>query len=52
MSIDAFDDERIRVWPRTISEVFSSLHRAGYRVLLIHPAEAMPKIKPPEAVLK
>jgi SAM-dependent methyltransferase len=24
--------ERIRVWPRTIADVFASLHRAGYRV--------------------
>jgi SAM-dependent methyltransferase len=31
-------DERIRVWPRTIAEVFASLHRAGYRVeLLLEP---------------
>jgi SAM-dependent methyltransferase len=32
------DNERIRVWPRTIAEVFASLHRAGYRVeLLLEP---------------
>jgi SAM-dependent methyltransferase len=32
------DDERIRVWPRTIADVFASLHRAGYRVeLLLEP---------------
>ena len=32
------DDERIRVWPRTIAGVFASLHRAGYRVeLLLEP---------------
>lgn len=34
-------DERIRVWPRTISEVFASAHRAGYRVeLLLEPEPA------------
>jgi SAM-dependent methyltransferase len=27
-----YEGERIRVWPRTIADVFSSLHRAGYRV--------------------
>jgi SAM-dependent methyltransferase len=33
-----YDGERIRVWPRTIADVFSSLHRAGYRVeLLLEP---------------
>jgi SAM-dependent methyltransferase len=26
------EDERIRVFPRTIADVFASLHRAGYRV--------------------
>jgi SAM-dependent methyltransferase len=26
------DDEEIQMWPRTIAEVFSALHRAGYRV--------------------
>lgn len=32
------DDERIKVWPRTIADVFASLHRAGYRVeLLLEP---------------
>jgi len=36
-----FDDERIRVWPRTIADVFASLHRAGYRVdLLLEPEPA------------
>jgi len=34
-------NERIRVFPRTIAEVFSSLHRAGYRVeLLLEPEGA------------
>jgi ubiquinone/menaquinone biosynthesis C-methylase UbiE len=27
-----YEGERIQVWPRTIADVFSSLHRAGYRV--------------------
>jgi len=32
------EDERIRVWPRTIADVFASLHRAGYHVdLLLEP---------------
>ncbi len=32
------DDEPIVVWPRTIAEMFSSLHRAGYRVdVLLEP---------------
>jgi SAM-dependent methyltransferase len=26
------DDEAIQMWPRTIADVFSALHRAGYRV--------------------
>jgi len=34
-------DERIQIWPRTIAEVFASLHRAGYRVeLLLEPESA------------
>ncbi len=33
-----YDDERIQIWPRTIADVFASLHRAGYRVeLLLEP---------------
>ncbi len=33
------DDETIRVFPRTIATIFSSLHRAGYRVdVLLEPA--------------
>jgi SAM-dependent methyltransferase len=27
-----FEDEAMLVWPRTIADVFSALHRAGYRV--------------------
>jgi ubiquinone/menaquinone biosynthesis C-methylase UbiE len=27
-----YEDEAIQVWPRTIADVFSALHRAGYRV--------------------
>lgn len=30
--IVTYDDEAIQVWPRTIADVFSALHRAGYRV--------------------
>ena len=26
------DDEPIQMWPRTIADIFSALHRAGYRV--------------------
>jgi SAM-dependent methyltransferase len=28
----AHGERRLRVWPRTIADVFSALHRAGYRV--------------------
>ncbi len=32
------DDERVRVYPRTLAEVFAGLHRAGYRVdVLLEP---------------
>jgi SAM-dependent methyltransferase len=32
------DDEQLQVWPRTIADVFSALHRAGYRVdVLLEP---------------
>jgi SAM-dependent methyltransferase len=44
------DDERIRVFPRTLAEVFASLHRAGYRVDLVlepEPAEATDPQVPP-----
>lgn len=35
------DDETIQIWPRTIADVFASLHRAGYRVeLLLEPESA------------
>jgi SAM-dependent methyltransferase len=38
-----YDDEQIQIWPRTIADVFASLHRAGYRVeLLIEPESASP----------
>jgi len=30
--IVANDEETIQMWPRTIADVFSALHRAGYRV--------------------
>lgn len=35
------DDERIAVYPRTVAEVFASLHRAGYRVDVIIEAAAV-----------
>jgi SAM-dependent methyltransferase len=32
------DDEAIQMWPRTLADVFSALHRAGYRVdVLLEP---------------
>jgi SAM-dependent methyltransferase len=32
------EDERVRVFPRTLAEVFAGLHRAGYRVdMLLEP---------------
>jgi hypothetical protein len=32
------DGEKVRVFPRTIADVFSALHRAGYRVdVLLEP---------------
>jgi SAM-dependent methyltransferase len=35
------EDERVRVFPRTIADVFASLHRAGYRVdVLLEPEPA------------
>jgi len=35
------DGERIRIWSRTMADVFASLHRAGYRVeLLLEPEPA------------
>jgi SAM-dependent methyltransferase len=43
------DGERIRVWPRTIADVFSSLHRAGYRVeLLLEPEPGLAADPGPE----
>jgi SAM-dependent methyltransferase len=36
-----YDDERIQVWPRTIADVFASLHRAGYRAELLLEPESL-----------
>jgi SAM-dependent methyltransferase len=35
------DDEPIAVWPRTIADMFSALHRAGYRVDVLLEPEAV-----------
>jgi SAM-dependent methyltransferase len=40
------DDERILVWPRTISDVYASAHRAGYRVELLLEPEPTPSADP------
>jgi SAM-dependent methyltransferase len=49
------DDEAIQVWPRTIAEVFSALHRAGYRVDVLLEPEVLRSSDPgpatPTAVL-
>jgi SAM-dependent methyltransferase len=47
------DDERILVYPRTLAEVFASLHRAGYRVdVLLEPEPGqLPEAHIPPAVL-
>lgn len=41
-----YEGERIRVWPRTIAEVYSSLHRAGYRVEQLLEPEAVTSTDP------
>jgi hypothetical protein len=41
-----YEGERIRVWPRTIADVFSSLHRAGYRVEQLLEPEPAPTSEP------
>jgi SAM-dependent methyltransferase len=44
-----YEGERIRVWPRTIADVFSSLHRAGYRVeQLLEPESLAPSDPGPD----
>jgi SAM-dependent methyltransferase len=49
------DDESLQVWPRTIADVFSALHRAGYRVDVLLEPEALRSSDPgpatPTAVL-
>ena len=48
-------DEEIQVWPRTIADVFSGLHRAGYRVDVLQEPEVLRSSDPgpatPTAVL-
>ena len=39
------DDERIQVWPRTIADVFSALHRAGYRVDVLLEPETLRSVR-------
>jgi SAM-dependent methyltransferase len=43
-------DERIRVFPRTVAEVFAAMHRAGYRVDLILEPEPVRSADPGPAV--
>jgi SAM-dependent methyltransferase len=49
------DDEPLQVWPRTIADVFSALHRAGYRVDVLQEPEVLRSSDPgpatPTAVL-
>ena len=44
------DDEEIQVWPRTIADVFSALHRAGYRVDVLLEPEVLRSADPGPAV--
>ncbi|HET9730195.1 MAG TPA: class I SAM-dependent methyltransferase [Acidimicrobiia bacterium] len=44
------DDEQITVFPRTIADVFASLHRAGYRVDALLEPEAVRSSDPGPAV--
>ena len=44
------DDEEIQVWPRTIADVFSALHRAGYRVDVLLEPEVLRSSDPGPAV--
>ena len=40
------DGEEIQVWPRTIADVFSALHRAGYRVDVLLEPEVLRTVRP------
>jgi SAM-dependent methyltransferase len=40
------DDEQIRVYPRTVADVFAGLHRAGYRVDVLLEPEAVQSSDP------
>jgi SAM-dependent methyltransferase len=44
------DGEEIQVWPRTVAEVFSALHRAGYRVDVLLEPEVLRSADPRPAV--
>ena len=44
------DDEQIRVQPRTIADVFASLHRAGYRVDVLLEPETLQSSDPGPAM--
>ena len=40
------DDELIRIYPRTITTTFASLHRAGYRVDIVLEPQAEQRADP------
>ncbi len=44
------DDERVRVFPRSIGDVFAALHRAGYRVDMLLEPEPLRSSDPGPAV--
>ena len=44
------DDEPLQVWPRSIADVFSALHRAGYRVDVLLEPEMLRSSDPGPAV--
>jgi SAM-dependent methyltransferase len=46
----ARDDEPLQVWPRTIADVFSGLHRAGYRVDVLQEPEVLRSSDPGPAI--
>jgi hypothetical protein len=44
------DGEELQVWPRTVADVFSGLHRAGYRVDVLLEPEVLRSADPGPAV--
>ena len=44
------DDEPLQVWPRSVADVFSALHRAGYRVDVLLEPELLRSADPGPAV--